>query len=74
MNSSTLLPSNEVTTKVLRSERPQFEKEYLQASVRGDLMSNGRGGRRRELEVREVLLRRVRLWTRYDGIFVTIVL
>ena len=74
MNSSTLLPSNEVTTKVLRSERPQFEKEYLQASVRGDLMSNGRGGSRRELEVREVLLRRVRLWKRYDVILVTIVL
>ena len=44
------------------------------SSVRGNLTSNGRGGSRRKLEVREVWLRRVRLWKRYDGVFVTIVL
>ena len=38
-----LFPSNEVTTKVRRSKRSKFEKEYFQASVRGDFMSNGQG-------------------------------
>ena len=50
-----------------------FKKEYFQASVLGDFMSNGRGGRRRELEVREELFRGVRFLKRYDGDFVTIV-
>ena len=74
MNSNTLFSSNEVTTRVLRNERPQFEKEYFQASVLGDFMSNGQGERRRELEVREALFCGVRLLKRYDGDFVTIVL
>ena len=69
LNSYTLFPSNEVTTRVLRSDRPQFEKDF-QASVLGDFMSNGRGRRRRELEVREELFRRVKLLKRYDGDFV----
>ena len=45
-----------------------IEKEFFQASIRGDFISNGRGGSRRGLDKSEVLLRNVRLWKRYYGV------
>ena len=53
---------------------PGYKKKFFQASVRGNFISNGRGGSRRDLHKSEVLLRSVRLLKRYDGVSVTKVL